>query len=210
MGKEVPCTTLVPILQFCSRKRKRKKEKNIICRNAIFFFFLNSFQLPLRYQLPKITNSQNLSCHTTTHNSHKSLFHWKSDTFIRCILTSSWKWLPQIFCCVQYSQIYFICLEPRLFSSIWAGAFFVPGYRQRRCNSAPHGKSNTSIRCVSTSSWKRLPWIFCCVHYSHIYFICRETWLFSSTWAGGFFVSVSSRPRVPSYAIGRERGEEWP
>jgi len=27
MGKEVPCTTLVPILQFCSRKGKRKQEK---------------------------------------------------------------------------------------------------------------------------------------------------------------------------------------
>ena len=27
---------------------------------------------------------------------------------------------------------------------------------------------------------------------------------------GGYFVSVSSRPRVPSYAIGRDRGEEWP
>ena len=115
-----------------------------------------------------------------------------------------WKWLPRIFCCVQYSHTYFICRQPRLFSSIWAGGFFVPGYRWRRCNSAPHGKSNTFIRCILTSAWKWLPRIFCCVQYSsHIYFICRQPRLFSSIWAGGFFVPGYRRRRCNSAPHGK-------
>ena len=226
--------------------------------------------------------------------------HGKSNTFIRCVLTSSWKWLPRIFCCVQYSHIYFICREPRLFSSIWAGGFFVPGYHrrqcisvilirrnrlqlkggissgnilndeqylfwltsigddilnafpvifscrgifrwrcgaatygkyficckpclfsyiwasgffvpgyhQRRCNSAPHRKSNTFIRCVLTNSSKWLPQICCCDQYSRLYFICHEPCLsfpiLASFWMQDDFVKVWN---IAGIKINEKKGE---
>ena len=80
----VPCTTLVPILQFCSRNGKRKQEKHIryiyivgMLFSSFFKFHSNCHSGTNCQKLPTVkicpaTSKHEL--HTTTHNSHTICF----------------------------------------------------------------------------------------------------------------------------------------